>query len=98
MKNKNIYKDLNNRDIDRIIGMAWEDRTPLEAIKQQFNLDEAMVIKLMRLQLKSSSFKRWRKRVNGRKTKHINLINQKIFRFKSKAQRHISNNKISKRI
>ena len=98
MKNKNIYKDLNNRDIDRIIGMAWEDRTPFEAIKQQFNLDEAMVIKLMRLQLKSSSFKRWRKRVNGRKTKHLNLINQKIISFKIKAKRHISNNKISKRI
>ena len=76
--------------------MAWEDRTPFEAIKNQFNLDESSVIRIMRLELKSSSFKRWRKRVNGRKTKHLSLLKSKIVRFKSKSQRDISNNKISK--
>ena len=96
MKNKQKIRTLDTRDIDRIISMAWEDRTPFDAIKNQFNLDESSVIKLMRLELKSSSFKRWRKRVNGRKTKHLSLLKSKIVRFKSKSQRDISNNKISK--
>eukprot|EP00665_Eupelagonemidae_sp_cell47_P018100 gene18100-gene1092 len=63
MKNKNI-------DTDRIIQMAWEDRTPFEAIKAQFGVSESQVIKIMRSELKLSSFKLWRKRVSGRKTKH----------------------------
>ena len=96
MKNKQKIRTLDTRDIDRIISMAWEDRTPFDAIKNQFNLDESSVIRLMRLELKSSSFKRWRKRVNGRKTKHLSLLKSKIVRFKSKSQRDISNNKISK--
>ncbi len=96
MKKKQKIRTLDTRDIDRVISMAWEDRTPFEAIKNQFNLDESSVIKLMRLELKSSSFKRWRKRVNGRKTKHLSLLKSKIVRFKSKSQRDISNNKISK--
>tara|TARA_B100000579_G_C22062340_1_gene502022 strand:- start:112 stop:309 length:198 start_codon:yes stop_codon:yes gene_type:complete len=50
--------------------MAWEDRTPFEAIDFQFDLKEKEVIQLMRSRLKSSSFKMWRKRVSGRKTKH----------------------------
>jgi uncharacterized protein (TIGR03643 family) len=57
----------------RIIEMAWEDRTPFEAIEYQFGLNEHSVIKLMRKTLKSSSFKLWRKRASGQKTKHLML-------------------------
>ena len=56
--------------IDRIIEMAWEDRTSFEAIQYQFGLSEKDVIALMRKEMKSSSFRMWRKRVSGRKTKH----------------------------
>ncbi|WP_269625514.1 TIGR03643 family protein [Prochlorococcus marinus] len=63
-------KDLSSLDIDRIVEMAWEDRTPFEAILFQFNLKEKEVIHLMRSNLKASSFRMWRKRVSGRKTKH----------------------------
>ena len=59
-------------DIDRVIEMAWEDRTPFEAILVQFSLTESDVIKLMRTELKRSSFNRWRKRVNsGVSQKHL---------------------------
>ena len=58
-------------EIDRIIEMCWEDRTPFEAIEYQFGLKEKDVIKIMRDNLKTSSFKLWRKRVSGRKTKHM---------------------------
>jgi uncharacterized protein (TIGR03643 family) len=61
---------LDAADISRVIEMAWEDRTPFEAIKAQFSLDEAAVIALMRQQLKRGSFRLWRDRVQGRKTKH----------------------------
>ncbi len=64
------YQHLNSIDIDRIIEMAWEDRTPFEAITYQFNLTEKEVIHLMRSNLKTSSFRIWRKRVSGRKSKH----------------------------
>ena len=64
---------MNQRDLDRIIEMAWEDRTPFDAILLQFGINEGDVIKLMRNNLKSSSFKLWRKRVQGRKTKHKKL-------------------------
>lgn len=85
-------------DIDRIIEMAWEDRTPFEAIKTQFGFSEADVIKLMRKELKRSSFIMWRKRVNsGLSNKHVQKRNQKINRFKSSRQKTISMNKISKR-
>lgn len=57
-------------DVSRVIEMAWEDRTPFEAIKTQFGLDEAAVIALMRQQLKRGSFRLWRDRVRGRRTKH----------------------------
>ena len=87
--------------IDRIIEMAWEDRTPFEAIKLQFGINESDVIKILRRNLKPSSFKLWRKRVQGRKTKHKNKTmideNIDIKRFKCKMQRQITNNKISKR-
>ncbi|MBT8124632.1 MAG: TIGR03643 family protein [Gammaproteobacteria bacterium] len=85
-------------DRDRIIEMAWEDRTPFEAIKFQFELTEALVIKLMRKELKPSSFKLWRKRVNsGCSQKHLKKRSEEITRFRSSRQRIISNNKISKR-
>lgn len=83
---------------DRIIEMAWEDRTPFEAIKIQFGYSEADVIKLMRRELKSSSFKLWRKRVNsGVSNKHLHKRSNSINRFKCSRQRAISNNKITKR-
>lgn len=84
-------------DIDRIIEMAWEDRTPFEAIELQFGLLNKEVIDLMRLQLTAGSFKRWRKRTSGRTTKHRALSNLDKGRFKSSLQRMITNNKISKR-
>ena len=63
---------LSTEQIDRVIEMAWEDRTPFDAILIQFGLKEEAVIKLMRSEMKSSSFKMWRTRVQGRKTKHLN--------------------------
>ena len=65
---KNI--DLNPQQIDRIIEMAWEDRTPFDAIKLQFGIKEEEVIRLMRSEMKPSSFRMWRKRVSGRAAKH----------------------------
>ena len=88
---------LNVEKIDRIIEMAWEDRTPFEAIEYQFNLNESEVIQLMRHELLSKSFKRWRSRVQGRKTKHSNLRAFNEGRFKCSRQKQITNNKISKR-
>ena len=85
-------------EIDRIIEMAWEDRTPFEAIELQFGYSEAEVIKLMRKELKESSFKLWRKRVNsGVSSKHLHKRSVDINRLKCSRQRVISNNKISKR-
>ncbi len=80
-----IYKHLNISEVDRIIEMAWEDRTPFEAINYQFNLKENEVIKLMRSNLKTSSFKLWRKRVSGRKSKH--WFPKQVTRFKSANQK-----------
>lgn len=89
---------LTNTEIDRIIEMAWEDRTPFEAIKIQFNLNESEVIALMRKELKRSSFNRWRKRVNsGVSSKHLKKRTLDMNRFKSTLQRTITQNKISKR-
>lgn len=86
------------RDSDRIIEMAWEDRTPFEAIEFQFGLSEADVIRHMRNHLKPGSFKRWRKRVqSGVSSKHLKKRNPDIQRFKCSRQRAISGNSISKR-
>ena len=90
-------KTLTDREKNRVIEMAWEDRTPFDAIEAQFGLSEAAVITLMRRSLKPSSFRRWRKHVQGRKTKHLKQRSGEVSRFKSKAQRHISFNRISKR-
>ncbi len=89
---------LTDEQIDRIIEMAWEDRTPFEAIENQFKIPESEVIKLMRNQLKRSSFNLWRKRVNsGVSSKHAKKRNTEIGRFKSARQKLISQNKIAKR-
>lgn len=85
------------REKDRIIEMAWEDRTPFSAIEFQFGLKEQEVIALMRREMKRSSFKLWRKRVSCRKTKHPDKYGTLNDRFKCSRQRAISNNKISKR-
>ena len=89
--------ELDVKDIDRIIEMAWEDRTPFDAIQAQFSLSEKNVIDLMRKEMKLSSFKMWRKRVQGRSTKHSKLQVENITRFKCNLQRQITLNKISKR-
>lgn len=88
---------LQEEDIDRIIEMAWEDRTPFEAIEHQFGLSEQGVIELMRKNLKPASWRLWRKRVQGRKTKHSTKRDESVVRFKCSRQRSISANKISKR-
>ena len=91
-------KAFTDRHLDRIIEMAWEDKTPFEAILFQFGLPEKEVIKLMRTNLKESSFKRWRKRVNsGVSQKHLKKRHPDILRFKSSRQKAISGNRISKR-
>lgn len=76
-------KNLSKEKISRIIEMAWEDRTPFEAIEFQFDLNEEDVIQLMRKEMKKSSFKMWRKRVTGRQTKHRKLRNDNVNRFTS---------------
>jgi uncharacterized protein (TIGR03643 family) len=84
--------------IERIIEMAWEDRTPFEAIKFQFGPSEADIISLMRKNLNNNSFKMWRKRVNsGVSSKHLKKRRKDMNRFKCSRQKSISNNKISKR-
>jgi uncharacterized protein (TIGR03643 family) len=89
---------LSEAEIDRIIEMAWEDRTPFEAIEYQFGLPEKEIIQLMRKELKRSSFNLWRKRVNsGVSQKHLQKRNPEINRFKCALQRQITGNKISKR-
>ena len=72
---------MENTDLDRIIEMCWEDRTPFEAIEYQFGLKEEDAIKIMRKNLKLKTFKVWRKRVSGRNTKHMMLKDST--RFKS---------------
>ncbi len=89
--------NLSTIQVDRIIEMAWEDRTTFEAIEQQFGLKQDDVIKLMRSQLKQSSFKLWRQRTKGRGTKHEALRSDEVNRFKCTLQRTITHNKISKR-
>lgn len=96
-KAKEIIEQLDQRAIDRIIEMGWEDRTPFGAITDQFGLSEADVIKLMRHEMKASSFKMWRARVQGRGTKHRAQRDPEMDRFKCSRQRHVTHNKISKR-
>ncbi len=86
---------LTDQEIDRVVEMAWEDRTPFDAIEAQFGLPEKEVIKLMRKEMKASSFRMWRARVQGRSTKH--KAKQTSDKFKSTLQREITHNKVSKR-
>lgn len=79
--------DLDLTTIDRIVEMAWEDRTPFAAIEAQFGLKEKEVIALMRQEMKNSSFKMWRKRVTGRKTKHLAKRDFIEGRFRCKEQK-----------
>lgn len=90
-------KQFTEIEIDRIIEMAWEDRTPFEAITFQFGISEQETIAIMRREMKVSSFRMWRERVQGRATKHAKLRVNGIDRFKCKLQRQITHNKISKR-
>ncbi len=83
-----MASSLSPDDCDRIIQMAWEDRTPFEAIELQFGLNESAVIVLMRKKLKRSSFEMWRERVTGRRTKHKEIRSKEISRFRSSDQKN----------
>ena len=96
MKNSTV-ETLSEADVDRIIEMAWEDRTPFDAIEAQFGLSEQDVIALMRREMKPSSWRMWRARVQGRATKHLAQSPVNDGRFHSRSQRTISHNKIPKR-
>jgi uncharacterized protein (TIGR03643 family) len=88
---------LSEADLDRIIEMAWEDRTPFEAIQHQFGLTEAEVTVLMKREMTLRNWQKWRARVSGRKTKHRALRTEAVNRFKCSRQRQITRNRISKR-
>ena len=92
-----MKKEFTEVELDRIIEMAWEDRTPFDAITFQFGISEQETIAIMRKEMKPSSFCMWRKRVQGRATKHAKLRVNDIDRFKCSRQRQITGNKISKR-
>jgi uncharacterized protein (TIGR03643 family) len=92
-----MKKEFTEIQLDRIIEMAWEDRTPFEAITFQFGISEQETIEIMRSEMKPSSFRMWRARVQGRATKHVKLRSEAVGRFKCNMQRQISGNKISKR-
>lgn len=77
---RRLMPTLTDEDISRIIEMAWEDRTPFEAIETQFGLNESAVIELMRSHMKASSFRMWRKRMHGRITKHVKLRSSDVNR------------------
>lgn len=79
--------ELSEADIDRVIQMAWEDRTPFEAIRIQFGIGEQEVIELMRTHMRPSSFRMWRKRVTGRRTKHLHRRPSGVNRFRSQNQK-----------
>jgi len=90
-------QELTELEIDRIVEMAWEDRTPFDAIYGQFGITESQTIDLMRRNMKSSSFRMWRKRVKGRSTKHSKKAPEDLLTFKSRMQRGIALNKMPKR-
>lgn len=94
MKNKPILSEI---EIDRIIEMAWEDRTPFDAIEAQFGVTESQTIQLMRLNMKPKSFRMWRERVQSRATKHRKKRGFELGTHKCTLQKSISMNKISKK-
>jgi uncharacterized protein (TIGR03643 family) len=83
-----VVKTMSEADISRVVEMAWEDRTPFDAIAAAYNLSEGDVIKIMRSRLKRSSFEMWRKRVGGRATKHARLSPDGEIRHKANNRRH----------
>ncbi len=87
MAKKLKIKNFSDDDINRIIQMAWEDRTTFDVIEKQFGLNQDAVIKIMRKNMKRKSFELWRKRTAGRKTKHRSLSQSKLPRFKSSDQK-----------
>ncbi|MCB0648815.1 MAG: TIGR03643 family protein [Saprospiraceae bacterium] len=98
IKNHQHLSAFTPAEIDRIIEMAWEDRTPFDAIEYQFGINENQVRTIMRNNLKRSSFELWRKRVHsGVSQKHVAKRNDDIMRFKCSRQKNISLNKIAKR-
>jgi uncharacterized protein (TIGR03643 family) len=90
------FNEFSSEDIDRIIQMAWEDRTPFEAIEFQFGLKEKDVINFMRKNSKPSSFRMWRRRMQARSTKHSAKRHDEVTRFKCSRQKS-TGNRISKR-
>lgn len=97
MKTSDIVNAMSERDIDRVVEMAWEDRTPFDAIEAQFGLTEQDVIAVLRREMKPSSWRMWRARVQGRSTKHRATSAVDDGRFKATRQRNISLNKVAKR-
>ncbi len=87
MTTSNKISSLTESQTDRVIQMAWEDRTTFDAIREQFGLGPGEVIKLMRANLKSSSFRLWRKRTGGRTTKHLQKRGFLVSRFRCPSQR-----------
>lgn len=91
---KAAYRNLwSEAELSRIVEMAWEDRTPFEAIEIQFGLNESAVVDLMRAQMKPSSFRMWRKRMSGRITKHAALRPQSM----QGGGRHVARHRIPQR-
>lgn len=89
--------NLTAEDVDRIVEMAWEDRTPFDAIERQFGVPEKDVIRLMKQEMTLRNWKKWRARVQGRNTKHEKKRVDGVERFKCTRQRQITKNRISKR-
>jgi len=83
LKENSAEKSFTESDISRIIEMAWEDRTAFEAIEHQFGVNQDGVIKIMRANLKLGSFKLWRERTHGQKTKHLKLRSPEVNRHKA---------------
>lgn len=78
-----MKQPLTESEVSRIVEMAWEDRTPFDAIERQFGLNESAVIELMRTSMKPSSFKMWRKRMTARTTKHEGLRSSEVKRHRA---------------
>ncbi|MBC7570701.1 MAG: TIGR03643 family protein [Spirosoma sp.] len=97
MKTTDKILALSEADVDRVIEMAWEDRTPFDAIEAQFGLSEQEVIMVMRREMKPSSWRMWRARVQGRAAKHRATSAVDDARFRSTRQRIVAHNKVSKR-
>ena len=89
--------NLTEEDVDRIVEMAWEDRTPFDAIERQFGVPEKDVIRLMKQEMTLKNWKKWRARAQGRNTKHEKKRVDGVDRFKCTRQRQITKNRISKR-